>query len=127
LNMLPDGEIPNIRSFVLGCRSTLRGYDPGSLPPSSNFKNSIVTVKTDSYFSLLKTEFRFPIYGNLGGAVFYDAGAVLISPIYEFRDTAGLGIRYNTPVGPVSLEYGQKLRRVGDEAPGRFHFSIGVF
>jgi outer membrane protein assembly factor BamA len=43
----------------------------------------------------------------------------------NFRRSAGIGLRYQTPIGPVSLDYGVKLdRRVG-ESFGEIHFSIG--
>jgi outer membrane protein assembly factor BamA len=99
----------------------------------------------ESNFYLFKTELRFPIYNDLGGVLFYDGGAVSIIdntnsaqsatesalrdqyPLY--RDAVGVGIRYNTPVGPVSAEYGYKLNRQQQrgESEGRFHFSIGTF
>jgi outer membrane protein insertion porin family len=36
-----------------------------------------------------------------------------------------MGIRYGTPVGPLRLDYGQKIDRQPGESPGEVHFSIG--
>ena len=44
-----------------------------------------------------------------------------------YRDSVGLGFRYNTPVGPLNLEFGWKLDRKEGEEPWRFHLSIGAF
>jgi outer membrane protein insertion porin family len=135
---LPDSAVPKIKAFVLGGRSTIRGFDSvaESFPQP---KHILQGIEVDSYFVLAKSELRFPVYGNLGGAVFYDGGRVSFSgnvtgnerynPQFSWRDSLGLGIRYNTPVGPVSLEYGLKLNRDEQtgEAPGAWHFSIGVF
>ena len=44
----------------------------------------------------------------------------------NFRRSAGLGLRYNTPVGPIALDYGIKLDRRDGESFGRLHFSIGT-
>jgi outer membrane protein assembly factor BamA len=66
----------------------------------------------------LNAEFRFPILGNLGGTVFYDAAQVWKKPgdirvALEgedgLRQGVGVGLRYMTPIGPVRVEYGWPL------------------
>jgi outer membrane protein insertion porin family len=63
----------------------------------------------------LNAEFRFPIFGNLGGTVFYDAAQVWKRPgdirvalegADGLRQGVGVGLRYMTPIGPVRVEYG---------------------
>lgn len=58
-------------------------------------------------------EWRFPISGNIGGTLFYDATQVWQRPAdlnfhlegeTGLRQSAGVGLRYLTPVGPVRLE-----------------------
>lgn len=129
-----DRGVPESKMFFLGGRSTVRGFDPREIPRRSSYarEDQAYYLQTESHFYLVKSEIRFPIYGDLGGVLFYDGGAVKIlgkdiEP--DYRDAAGVGIRYNTPVGPVSAEYGYKLRRIKEigEAEGRFHFSIGTF
>jgi outer membrane translocation and assembly module TamA len=134
----------------LGGQSTLRAFNPlnESVPQALAFPsvNGIPSVPVDSVMLLAKSELRFPIYGNFGGAIFYDGGAVTLpgavtqsAPVngvvtpyvspYFWRDDVGLGVRYNTPVGPVSLEFAVKLNRNEDagESWGQVLFSIGVF
>lgn len=137
LSTLFDGNIPQIKAFVLGGRSTIRGFDPSeAFPRTTEFPSSAPGVyygiRTDSYFFLTKSELQFPIYGSLAGVVFYDGGEVGFPeyrPVFPWRDSVGVGLRYVTPVGPVTAEIGQKLNRdtTRGEIPWAFHFGIGVF
>ncbi len=137
--------VPESRLFFLGGRSTIRGFDQSEIPLHTSLSpaDESFHLKTESNFYLVKSEIRFPIYGDFGGVLFYDGGAVNVlgkiiksrTPFIEeefdseYRDAVGIGIRYNTPVGPVSAEYGYKLHRHRDlgESEGRFHLSIGTF
>ncbi len=61
--------------------------------------------------------------------LFYDAGNVFnragdIDP-FDLRHVLGLGVRLETPIGPLRLEYGSKLDRVGDESRGELFIAIG--
>jgi outer membrane protein insertion porin family/translocation and assembly module TamA len=58
-------------------------------------------------------EFRFPLLGDLRGALFADAADVSPRQL-DFRFdhphlSAGLGFRYPTPVGPVRLDVGYRI------------------
>lgn len=136
-NLTNLGSVPDVKRFYLGGRSSLRGFDVRALPPSrapliDTGVESAVAVNSDSHFYLIQSELRIPLYGDFETVVFYDGGAVKVSGFRfedEYRDAVGLGFRYNTPVGPVSAEYGFKLDRNNKlgESEGRFHFSIGSF
>lgn len=141
LKNLSTSELEGIpwdkKGFTLGGQSTLRGYEAGTQEVFPNRQDLGLSandrtyyLRTDSTMYLLKSELRFPVYGNLGGAVFYDGGSVQISGIKfedSYRDSTGFGIRYNTPVGPLSLEWAWKLDARPSEDPWRFHLSIGTF
>lgn len=132
--------VPVSNAFFLGGVDTIRGFDKSSdverVPPGDKVpitSGNQILVKTDSYYYLIKSEFRFPISGEHGGVLFYDGGAVLLSDYtYDrpYRDAVGIGYRYITPVGPVSLDLAFKINPRGDpnkESPFRVHFSIGNF
>jgi len=66
---------------------------------------------------------------SLRAVAFVDAGS-LISPFDQITSSdvelaAGLGVRFDLPIGPVRLEYGFNLTRDRNEPTGTFHFAIG--
>ncbi len=131
-NLKKTGGIPENQIFFLGGRSTLRGYNSRSVHSRTNlgFGDELFTLKTSTHFILLKSEFRFPLSESIGGVIFYDGGYLDIEGLHiedKYRNAAGLGIRFITPVGPVNAEFGVKLDKHDTEKFGRFHLSIGSF
>ena len=78
-------------------------------------------------------------FGELGGALFYDTGNVFERPsdfsLRDFTHSAGLGLRFLTPLGPVRVDGGFNLHpsiRIDGESglpvrEERFHlfFTLG--
>ncbi|MEW6714931.1 MAG: outer membrane protein assembly factor BamA [Nitrospirota bacterium] len=117
-------ELPLIERFFLGGRTTVRGYGHDLLGP----KGADNTPTGGNVFALVNGEFRIPIRKGFGIVTFIDAGNVWIRTNdvdAELKYTAGLGLRYATPVGPVRLDYGHKLQREEGESAGEVHFSFG--
>jgi len=143
--------VPSDYAFVLGGVYTLRAFDissPNERVPRDNDGGWFLgttndkLIHTDSYFYQFKSELRFPIKGAIGGAVFYDGGSVHVSGFQFSRywdDDAGIGFRYNTPVGAVALDLAFKLHPQGaqydkngneiqtPQVPFKVVFSIGTF
>jgi outer membrane protein insertion porin family len=44
-----------------------------------------------------------------------------------YRASTGFGIRYNTPVGALSVDLAWKLNMQSGESPLRIHLSIGNY
>lgn len=142
LSSKANSGVPSSHIFYLGGSTSLRGFDASNandrLPQDYLFRPELIDsedlVEHSSTFYLLKSELRFPLVNAWGGVLFYDAGAVEIKKVYQpqaFRQSAGIGLRYNTPVGPVNVEWAFKLNENGlpnvNETMQRFHFSIGTF
>ena len=92
--------------------------------------------------ALANVELRFPIFGNLRGVAFSDNGTVYrrlqILELLNWRYNVGFGFRYDTPLGPLRVDYGMKLDRRTrysvtcpdittpcTEPFGRWHISLG--
>ncbi len=117
--------IPIDERFFNGGSTTVRSFDERDLGPHDSHGNPI----GGEYYSVFNAEYTFPVYGELLGAVFVDAGNLLpnaSSPGLEnMRYAVGVGLRYNLPIGPIRLDYGVNPSPRGDEAFGAFHFSFG--
>ncbi|MEO6966012.1 MAG: BamA/TamA family outer membrane protein, partial [Acidobacteriaceae bacterium] len=137
-----DSHVPLSEEFFTGGGSTLRGFPLLSAGPQrqvtvcsngSTTDCSLIQVPAGgNELLLLNSEFRIPlpIKKNLGLAVFYDGGNVF--PVVGFHDftslysnNAGLGLRYNTPVGPVRIDVGRNLNPVPGIKATQFFISIG--
>lgn len=77
---------------------------------------------------LVNLEYRFPLFGALGGTVFYDIGNLW----RDWRDIddrvrhgIGIGARYQSPIGPLRIDVGYKLDAEPGESDFEVHFSFG--
>ncbi|HYK43020.1 MAG TPA: POTRA domain-containing protein [Thermoanaerobaculia bacterium] len=69
-------------------------------------------------FFAFNAEYRYPIFGGLGGTVFYDLAQVWktfsdvnlrLEGERGLRQTVGVGLHYMTPIGPLRAEFGYPL------------------
>lgn len=109
-----DGDVSYGNLFDLGGSGTLRGYE------DDQFKGKKMYAAT--------LEYRFPIAKKVQGVLFTDAGSTWgidegKIPWYTDDDSlnwsVGVGIRLQTPIGPIRLDYGH-----GDR--NKFNFSFGT-
>jgi outer membrane protein insertion porin family len=123
-------EIPIDERFFNGGNNTVRSFAERDLGPHDH-DHPI----GGEFFSVFNVEYTFPVYGELLGAVFFDAGNLLPNSTDPFsRVTAGfddmrygvgVGLRYKLPIGPVRIDYGYNPDRHPGEDVGAFHFSFG--
>jgi outer membrane protein assembly factor BamA len=80
-----------------------------------------------------RVELRVPLFNPFQAGLFLDMGNLWLDPtkIHLDRDFLrlglGPGLRVETPIGPLALDYGFNLNRRDWEDLGAFHFSIGLF
>jgi outer membrane protein insertion porin family len=117
--------VPDFERFYLGGLDSVRGYDYRDIAATDDEGKDIGGYK--SFYT--NVEAVFPIIGDMGlmGVMFFDAGDVWgrdeeIEP--ELFKSVGGGIRWNSPVGPIRMEYGYPLDDLKDNN-GKFEFSVG--
>lgn len=125
----PGGRLPIYEKFTLGGINTVRGFDYGSISPVDSLTGDKIGGEK---MMLYNAEFRFPLQKEQGvmGVLFFDAGNVFTKyEPYSFdgiRRSAGTGIRWYTPVGPLRLEWGYNLDRKEGEPSSNWEFTIGT-
>lgn len=120
--------VPISERFFLGGRSTARGYLQDSLGiPGVTVIDG--TPTGGNAMLLVNGEFRISLFWGLGLVTFLDGGNVW--PEYneinvsEMKYSTGVGLRYNTPIGPFRLDLGYKLEPEPDESSSELHFTLG--
>lgn len=114
--------------FFLGGRNTVRGYDQDKLGIEGATINDGVPIGGNAMI-VFNEELRLRLPKSFGLVFFFDHGNVWADrsdiDLSELKTTTGIGLRYNTPIGPFRLDWGYKLNRVKDEDPWAVHFSLG--
>ncbi len=120
--------VPISERFFLGGRSSVRGYEQDSLGiPGVTIIDGTPTGGNAMF--LVNGEFRMSLLWGLGLVIFLDGGNVW--PEYneinvsEMKYSTGIGLRYNTPIGPIRLDLGYKLEPEPDESGSELHFTLG--
>jgi outer membrane protein insertion porin family len=130
--VLPDDLREDVRQQLLDCRAII---DPSSCSTALEavLGGQAPVSQGGEVFTLGKAEVRLPVFSSLDLGVFFEAGNLWVDRtkfnVSDLRPTAGMGLRYITPVGPLAFDVGFNLDRDEDfnEPASQFHFSIGVF
>jgi outer membrane protein assembly factor BamA len=111
---VPIKDLPASERFYAGGSTTVRGYALDRLGDDA-------TIDSDGFpqggnaLVILNGELRFPVWRSIGGVLFLDAGNVFARTgdfdLGRIKATAGGGIRYRSPVGPIRVDGGIKLDR----------------
>jgi len=107
---IADTSLPSFAEYKVGGMNSVRGYDLGEF---SGDKSLVFNV-----------EYRFPLAENFQAVIFVDWGqAWNIEESIDLTDLKfgkGVGVRFDTPIGPIRLDYG-----ISEEGEGKTYFSIG--
>jgi outer membrane protein insertion porin family len=125
--------LPVQERFFLGGANTLRGFRNFTVSPKDPLGGEGLTGGNKAWF--VNSELIFPLYEamRLRGVVFFDIGNNLderddLVDLFtrEARRGAGIGIRFNSPIGAIRLEWGFNLNRREGERFQVLHFTAGA-
>lgn len=128
-----DQPLPLFERFYLGGPNSIRSFKNRLLSPADDQGNRI----GGSSEVLGNLEYLIPLPFGIRLAGFFDIGnafgagipgAVTLTTLdlTELRKAAGGGVRWQSPFGPIRIDYGINLDRKQGEDFGAFHFSVGT-
>ena len=105
-----NSVLPSFAKYKVGGMNTVRGYDFGEF---SGDKSLVFNV-----------EYRLPLAKNFQAVLFTDWGQAWDYEesinLADLKFGKGIGIRFDTPIGPIRLDYG-----IDEEGTGQTYFSVG--
>jgi outer membrane protein insertion porin family len=121
--------VPLFERFYLGGSNSLRQFKSLQVSPKDD-----TGTRIGGNSELLGTvEYQIPLFFGIKAAVFYDVGQVwgpdlslgTKIDLSDLRHGVGAGLRWNSPFGPIRVDYGIKLDQKKGESFGNFNFSAG--
>lgn len=124
-----DNSVPVDERFFLGGINSLRGFENREVGPRDPETGDHTGGDRAAYAN---AEYIFPLVPDVGikGVVFFDVGNSWDAdqePFQDWRYSAGAGIRWRSPLGPLRLEWGYNLDPEPWEPDTKFEFMIGRF
>lgn len=118
-------EVPIYEKFYVGGIDSVRGFKYGEAGPL-DANGDPIGSENQLFFNF---EWIFPIFkpAGLKGLIFFDAGQGF-DKIKDFslKTTAGAGVRWLSPFGPIRFEFGFNLNPKKGERGNAFDFAIGT-
>ena len=121
--------LPFFKAFFAGGVGSVRGYDTSSLGPRDTFGNVIggkrkIVGNVEAFYPVLKGD------KSVRASVFVDAGQIYQNGLQtaneSFRYSTGLGVAWNSPIGPLKFSYGVPLNAKAGDRIQHFQFQIGT-
>ena len=110
--------------FSAGGAYSLRGFATDSVGP----RNAWGQVELGDAVVIVNQELRYHHPSGLGAALFYDGGNVFRQASeldFSWRHSAGVGLRYESPIGLLRVDFGFPLDRRDGERRSQIFFSLG--
>jgi outer membrane protein insertion porin family len=120
--------LPFFKAFFAGGVGSVRGYDTSSLGPRDEFGNVLggkrkIVANAELFYPLLAGQqaVRLSVFADMGQI--YEDG---LQPDFEsFRFSAGVGLAWNSPLGPLKFSYALPLNDKEGDRLQKFQFQVG--
>ncbi|MBI2014126.1 MAG: BamA/TamA family outer membrane protein [Candidatus Rokubacteria bacterium] len=122
---LGDESLPLFERFYAGGPNSVRSFKFRQISPTDS--QGLRVGGTSSMLG--SAEYIVPLPFGFRVAGFFDIGNVYgfgtTFDLTDTREATGLGVRWQSPFGPIRLDYGINLDRKEGENFGAFHFAVG--
>ncbi len=123
-----SGKLPIYEKFFLGGMDSVRGFKYGSVSPIDPETGDRIGGE---YMGFAQLETIFPLLKNMGlnGVCFLDMGNVWEKDsaydLGDLRKSVGLGVRWLSPMGPLSIEWGYNIDKEEGDDTSNWEFRMG--
>ena len=119
--------VPVFERFYVGGIQTMRGFKYGEAGPLDRVTGDVIGALDELYFN---SEWIFNVFkpAGLKGFLFFDYGkGTNTTGIFSetLRPTAGVGLRWFSPMGPITVVLGFNLNKQPGDRAQVFDFSMG--
>lgn len=127
-----DEDYPPFKNYYAGGIGSIRGYEPSSLGPG---RDPVDDVALGGQVKIVgSVEFQMPLAGtgndrSFRTFLFVDGGNVFPEgevDAKEFRYSAGVGLSWLSPFGPLKFSLGYPLNKKEGDRTQRLQFQIGT-
>ena len=123
-----EGRLPVYEKYFLGGMNSIRGFKSARISPRDPITGDKIGGNKMWYGTVALI---FPVVKDMGidGEIFHDFGNVYdIDDSWDFGDykkTAGIGVLWASPLGPIRLAWGFNLDKKEGETSSTWDFSMG--
>lgn len=124
---------PIFKNFYAGGIGSVRGYESSSLGNNRDAVTKDALGGSARLIANVELQLPFPGSGSdrsLRWFTFFDAGNVFAEGekirVSDLRYSAGFGISWISPIGPLKLSYGIPLNAKTDDRKQQFQFQLGT-
>ncbi|MDR1284660.1 MAG: outer membrane protein assembly factor BamA [Campylobacteraceae bacterium] len=118
-----NGYLPYNEKLYLGGIGSLRGFESNSVSPK-NSNNSLTGGKI-SFSNSVEASFPLVDRIKMRGSVFFDYGMIGEDSLDEKRASAGIGIEWISPMGPIQFVFAKPIIRKDGDRASSFEFTMG--
>ena len=124
------GRVPIFERFFLGGPYSIRGFPSRTVSPKDSNTGELIGGNKELIANM---EYIFPLFNEIGfkGVVFFDAGNAYRQGDWpwngpQLKYSAGVGVRWYSPMGPLRFEWGWNLHPAPGENRRVAEFTIGT-
>ena len=128
-------SLPFYKALYAGGVGSVRGFESSSLGPRDEFGNVLggkekIIGNAEVFYPILKGD------KSVRGSLFFDVGRVRKAPVNStvtvdqgeaeaFKYSTGVGVAWNSPVGPLKFSYAIPLNEKPGDRVQKFQFQVG--
>jgi outer membrane protein insertion porin family len=125
-----DKPVPLFERFYLGGPNSVRSFKLRQISPRDDSGTRI----GGNFQVLGNVEYTIPTFFGIKLALFFDAGNVYGPDnhlgqkidLTNLKYAVGMGLRWNSPFGPIRIDYGVNPDPRPGDSFGEFHFAVGT-